>query len=184
MKRVILVGLAMSALTFAGCETTSSRPYSPSTSNIVSIKDTLGPSGTKVGLTGFSVAEGVDDELTCRAMGALDVGSGKTPVEFIEEAFKTEMFQAGVFSSDSTNKITGTLTQFEADSWGEGSWDLGLKLTSDRNPTGYEVTTNTTFKSSFSAIKACQNVVDAFTPAVQKLIGDAVAHPDFEKLAK
>ena len=94
MKKIILTGLAISAMTFAGCETTSSRPYTPSTSNIVSIKDTLGSSGSKVGLSDFSFADGVDPELTCRAMGALDVGSGKSAVDFIEEAFKTEMFQA------------------------------------------------------------------------------------------
>jgi len=184
MKKLLLAGLATATLLVAGCETTSSRPYTPSTSNIVSIKDTLGPSATKVGLSQFSVAEGVDDELTCRAMGALDVGSGKTPVNFIEEAFKTEMFQAGVYSTDAGNKITGTVTQFEADSWGEGQWDIALKLTSDRHPTGYEVKTSYNFKSSFSAIKACQNVVDAFTPTVQQLINDAVTHPDFSKLAK
>lgn len=181
MKKIILSGLAATTLLIAGCETTSSRPYTPSTTNIVSIKDALG-SSVKVGINEFELAEGVDGELTCRAMGALDVGSGKSPVDFIEEAFKTEMFQAGVFETSASNKISGTLTQFEADSWGEGKWDIGLKLTSDKHPEGYEVVTNYPFKSSFSAIKACQNVVDAFTPTVQQLINDAVTHPDFTKL--
>jgi len=184
MKKIILTGLAISAMTFAGCETTSSRPYTPSTSNIVSIKDTLGSSGSKVGLSDFSLADGVDPELTCRAMGALDVGSGKSAVDFIEEAFKTEMFQAGVYNTNAANNISGVLTQFEADSWGEGQWDLALKLTSDKLPTGYEVKTTYNFKSSFSALKACQNVVDAFTPTVQQLINDAITHPEFTKLAR
>jgi len=183
MKKIILAGLAASALTFAGCETTSSRPYTPSTSNIVSIKDTIG-AGSKVGMNSFSASADVDQELTCRAMGAIDVGSGKPPVEFIQEAFKTEMFQAGVFDTNSSNKISGVLTKFEADSWGTGKWDVGLKVSSDSYPEGYEVMTSYEFKSSFSAIKACQNVVDAFTPTVQKLINDVVTHPDFAKLTK
>ncbi len=182
MKKMILAGLAVTTIALAGCETTSSRPYTPSTSNIVSIKDTLGATNKKVGISGFSVGEGVKDELTCRAMGALDVGSGKSPVEFIEEAFKTEMFQAGVFSSSAANGITGTLTEFKADSWGKGQWDVGLKLSSDSYPEGYEILTSYEFKSSYSAVRACQNVVDAFTPTVQKLINDAVTHPDFKKL--
>lgn len=183
MKKIILAGLAASALTFAGCETTSSRPYTPSTNNIVSIKDSLGDA-TKVGMNTFTVGADVDEELTCRAMGAIDVGSGKAPVEFIQEAFKTEMFQAGVFDTNSANKISGELTQFEADSWGTGQWDVGLKVSSDNHPEGYEVTTSYEFKTSFSALKACQNVVDAFTPTVQQLINDVVTHPDFGKLTK
>lgn len=182
MKKILLAGLAISTIAIAGCETTSSRPYTPSTSNIVAMKDALGSSGKTVGISGFTIAEGVDEELTCRAMGALDVGSGKSGVEFIQEALKTEMFQAGIYGSNSSNQITGTLTQFEADSWGTGKWELAMKLSSDKHPEGYEVSTVYEFKSSYSAVRACQNVVDAFTPSVQQLIGEAIAHPDFTKL--
>ena len=184
MRKLVLTGIALAALITAGCETTSSRPYTPSTNNIVMMKDTIGTSGNKIGLNSFSAASGVDTELTCRAMGAIDVASGKTPVEFIEEAFRTEMFQADIYSTDAENKISGTLTKFEADSWGTGRWDVALKLSSDNYPAGYEVSTSYDFKSSFTAMSACQNVVDAFIPTVQQLINDAITHPDFEKLAK
>ncbi|WP_416878617.1 hypothetical protein [Litorimonas sp.] len=183
MKKLVLATITLSALVATGCETTSSRPYTPSTNNIVMMKDTVGASGNKIGLNNFSAASDVDTELTCRAMGAIDVASGKTPVEFIEEAFRTEMFQADIYSNDAKNKISGVLTKFEADSWGTGKWDVALKLSSDQYPTGYEVTTRYEFKSSFSALSACQNVVDAFTPTVQQLINDAITHPDFDKLA-
>ncbi|WP_409433244.1 hypothetical protein ACJ3XI_01730 [Litorimonas sp. RW-G-Af-16] len=184
MKKLVLVATFGAALIATGCETTSSRPYTPSTNNIVQMKDALGASGTTVGLGSFTAAEGVDEELTCRAMGAIDVASGKSPTQFIEEAFKTEMFEAGVYSTNSANKISGKLTQFEADSWGTGKWNVGLMLTSDKYPQGYEVKTEYDFKSSFSALSACQNVVDAFTPTVQQLIADAISHSDFDKLAK
>lgn len=183
MKKLI-AALAISSIALVACETTSSQPYTPSTNNIVSMKDSLGADGTTIGLNTFTADPEVDIELTCRAMGAIDVASGKTPVEFIEEAFKTELFQAGVYSSSAENKISGTLTQFEANSWGTGKWEVTLKVTSDNHPSGYEVSTAYDFKSSFSAIKACQNVVDAFTPTVQKLINDTIKHPEFEKLTK
>ena len=183
MKKIVLAMIGASALVFAGCETTSSRPYTPSTSNIVAMKDALGASGKTVGIADFTVGAEVDEELTCRAMGALDVGSGKSGVEFIQEALKTEMFQADVYGSSSSNQINGVLTQYEADSWGTGKWELALKLSSDTHPDGYEVATVYEFKSSYSAVRACQNVVDAFTPSVQQLISEAISHPEFSKLA-
>ncbi len=35
---------------------------------------------------------------------------------------------------------------------------------------------------SYSAYKACQNVIDAFTAAVNKLLSELISHPDFETL--
>jgi len=177
-----LIATAVTGLLLTGCETTSSRPYSPSTENIVALQQSIAKQGKVVGLGDFDAAADVDTELTCRAMGAIDVGSGKSAVEFIEDAMRTELFQADSFDPNSANKISGTVTQFDADSWGTGNWKLSLKLVSDVHPSGYNVSSSYDFKSSFSALNACQNVVDAFTPAVQKLIKTAIEHPDFSKL--
>ena len=50
-------------------------------------------------------------------------------------------------------------------------------------PEGYDVSTEYEFKTSFSAIKACQNVVDAFQPTVSELLNKVVTHPQFSELA-
>jgi len=182
MKKIILAGLAISAMAFAGCETTSSRPYSASTKNIIAFQKAV-PTGSSVSVSQFQAAADVDMELTCRLLGALEVAPGKTATQFIEDAFQEELFDAGVFDANGT-PITGMITQYEADSYGTGKWEIGLNLSSPNLPQGLDVATVYEFKSSYTALKACQNVVDAFTPAVQSLIAEAIEHPDFATLVR
>ncbi len=174
---------AAAALALCACETTSSRPYTPSTSNIMAFQSALKEDGTKVQLASFTMAVGVDESLTCRALGALEVAPGKTPVRFVESAMRDELFAAGVYDQTKGSLIKGELTELKFNSMGTGSWNIALKLTSEDLPSGYTVSTAYKFKTSYSAIKACQNVIDAFTPAVQELIGSAVAHPEFKTLS-
>lgn len=174
---------ASAALTLCACETTSSRPYTPSTENIMAFQSALKAEGTKVQLAPFVAAAGVDESLTCRALGALEVAPGKTPIQFIEGAMRDELFAAGVYDQAAGGVIKGEITELKFNSLGTGSWNITLKLTSEKLPAGYSVSTDYSFKTSYSAIKACQNVIDAFTPAVQELIGAAVAAPEFKALS-
>ncbi|MEM8921139.1 MAG: hypothetical protein AAGB25_07205 [Pseudomonadota bacterium] len=183
MKSVFTGAFAIvSVFVVSACETTSSRPYKASTENIMAMQQTLGSSGVAVSVGEFSAAEGVDIEPTCRALGALEIAPGKTPVEYIRSAFQDELFAAGVIDS-AAPAITGVLEQLEFNSFGTGSWDVTLKLASDAYPEGFSVTNSYEFKTSFSALKACQNVIDAFQPTVSGLIAEAVAHPEFSNLA-
>ena len=178
-----LMCAAAAVLTLCACETTSSRPYTPSTSNIMAFQSALKDDGTKVRLAPFTAAAEVDEGMTCRALGALEVAPGKTPIEFVESAMRDELFAAGVYDQEDGNVIRGNITQLEFNSFGTGSWKIAMNLSSESLPEGYSVSTQYKFKTSYSALKACQNVIDAFTPAVQELIGSAVASPEFETLA-
>ncbi|MEM9055200.1 MAG: hypothetical protein AAGB16_07735, partial [Pseudomonadota bacterium] len=182
MKNTIFVSaISLALIGVSACETTSSRPYSVSTENVMAFQSALGDN--KVQVSDFTLAEGVGENMTCRALGALEVAPGKTPVEFIEGAMRDELFTAGVYDAKNGVKIKGNIKELEFNSFGTGSWNITLQLSSDNLPEGYQVSTEYEFKTSFSAISACQNVIDAFTPAVQTLIGSVIDHPDFGKLA-
>ncbi|MGB2177445.1 hypothetical protein [Hyphomonas sp.] len=178
-----IVCAAAAVLTLCACETTSSRPYTPSTSNIMAFQSALKEDGVQVQLSSFTAGPEVNEAMTCRALGALEVAPGKTPIEFVEGAMRDELFAAGVYDQTDGNVIRGEVTELNFNSFGTGSWKIGLKLSSDTLPEGYSVNTQYKFKTSYSALKACQNVIDAFTPAVQELIGSAVADPKFKELA-
>ncbi len=180
MKKIILLSLLGSAVFITGCETTSSRPYSASTKNIIAFKKAI-PTGKTVNVGDFKAAEGVDTEPSCRALGALEVSPGKTPMEFIEDAFREEIFEADAYDESGT-LLSGTITKLKPDSIGKGTWTIGLNMASPKNPAGIDVSTLYEFKSSYSAISACQNVIDAFTPAVQETISKVIAHPEFQSL--
>lgn len=182
LNKLILTTAAVAALfTTAACETTSSRPYKASTANIMAAQEAM-PGGLKVSVGDFLAATTVDTSPTCRAMGALEVAPGQTPVEYIREAFQEELFEAGLLESGSP-AIEGLVQELAFNSFGTGSWKVTLAVSSDANPSGYSVSTDYSFKTSFSAINACQNVIDAFQPTVSDLLNKIVTHPEFPTLA-
>lgn len=93
--RVLVVGLVGLSLLVSGCETTSSRPYAPSTNNILKIQS-VAPSA-KVAIAKVTLSPGVDGGPTCRMLGSLDLASGRPVEAFVEEAFRQELFMAGVY---------------------------------------------------------------------------------------
>ncbi|RFB03953.1 hypothetical protein [Parvularcula marina] len=173
--------LGLTTMALAACETTSSRPYKASTANIMAAQTAV-PEGTKVSMGDFSAAADIDVSPTCRAMGALEVAPGQTPVEYIRDAMQEELFNAGLVKPDGA-AINGEITKLEFSSIGTGTWDVALKVTSAAYPQGYEVSETYSFKTSFSAINACQNTIDAFQPTVSNLLNKVVTHPEFSKLA-
>lgn len=180
ISRIIAGAAALATLSLGACETTSSRPYTVSTQNVMAFQAALGDQKVQVG--SFTTADGVSDNLTCRALGALEVAPGKTPVQFIEGALRDELFAAGAIDANGQS-INGVVEKLEFNSFGTGSWDIALNLSSASLPAGYSVSNSYTFKTSFSALSACQNVIDAFTPAVQELISNAISDPNFAALS-
>ena len=180
MKKTLLLTAIAAALTVSACETTSSRPYSASTENIIAFQKAI-PAEKKVNIGDFTAAEGVNVEPTCRALGALEVSPGKTPMEFIQDALREEIFKADAYAESGT-LLSGIITELKPDSIGKGTWTIGLNVSSPKKPSGIDVSTVYEFKSSYSAISACQNVIDAFTPAVQETISKLVKDPEFQSL--
>jgi len=175
----------IAALSFAavGCSTTNSVPYKASTSNIIAMQTTYQPRGVKINLGEFSTAAGVEENLVCRLMGPVTVAPGKKLSTYIKEAIQEEMFAAQIYSPTSQNLVTGRIEKLAFSSVSPANWEISLRLTSNADA-GYSVSTKYVFDTSFDAMSACKNVADAFAPAVQELIKQAIAHPDFKNLAK
>lgn len=181
IKRLFAVALLAGGA--AACSTTASGPYKASTRNVLAAQTAFSGSDAKLSVASFTSASGVDITPSCRAVGALEVAPGTSPVAYIRDAFEEELFAAGVVTANGT-PISGEITMLDPNSIGTGSWQIGLRLTSLALPSGYEVRTVYSFKTSFIALTACKNTVDAFLPAVNDLIGQAVRHPDFVRLAQ
>ena len=181
MKKIVaIIGLIVSGLTLSGCETTSSRPYTASTGNVLKLQSVLTESGDKVALGSFSEDEGIGS-LTCRLMGPVDVAPGKSKAEYIKEALQTELFMAQVYDVNADIEIDGKLDSLDFSSVSPANWEFGFTVSSNKSD-GYSVTTKYPFKTSYSAYSACKNVADAFGPAVQQLIKEIVEHPEFTSL--
>lgn len=165
------------------CETTSSSPYKASTQNVIGLKSTLASRGATVRLAEFTSASGVPDKPMCRGLGPVDVAPGKTLPQFVREAMQEELFLAGAYDDAANVAVRARIDAVEMDSFGTGAWRLTMTVSSDRDPSGYQVSTDYPFASSFSAISACRNAANAFGPAVQDLLGKVVRDRRFAQLA-
>ena len=176
-----LVGTAVVVLT--GCQTTNSIPYKASTSNIIAIQQSLQAQNKKVAVAGVSMAPGLEESPLCRLNGPIKVAPGKTPTEYIKDAFIEELFAAGAYDPNSANAISGRIEALSFSSVSPANWTLSMSVKSP-NSEGYTVSTKYAFDTSWTAEAACRNVADAFGPAVQDLLKQVVTHARFPGLAK
>ena len=178
MNRVLLA--AVISLLLAGCETPTTQRYGISADNVQAIR-ALNTSG--VGVGAFTSATPFDS--SCRAFGPMQVADGLTHVEYIRRAFEDELKVAGAFASSSPRIVlTGTINRLEFSSTRGltgGSWTVELTLTSS-NGKALDVKEYYEFKSGFGANEACRNTAEAFSRAVQNVVGKAVGSAAFPSL--
>jgi hypothetical protein len=178
MSRVVFV--ATIALVLVGCETPTTQRYAISPDNNQAIR-ALNTTG--VGVGAFASAASFD--ASCRAFGPMQVADGLTHVEYIRRAFADELKVAGAFAPSSPRiTLSGTVNRLEFSSTKGltgGSWTIDLTLTSS-NGKVLDVKEYYEFKSGFGANEACRNTAEAFSRAVQDLVGKALASPAFPGL--
>lgn len=184
MKTVFLAAAIIPlAVSLSGCETTNSVPYKASTANVIAIQQTLQPTGKKVSLGGIKMAPGVEESPMCRLMGPVQVAPGKSISQYIADAFQEELFMAQVYQPNAPTIVEGRVEELNFSSVSPAVWNIKMSVSSNASP-GYTVAVKYQFDTSWTAYAACKNVADAFGPAVQELIKQVVANPQFAALAK
>jgi len=168
--------VATAALT-SGCTYHTSQ-YGASIRNVETIKaNNIKP----VAVAQFTSAKPGLASITCRAAGPVSV----TPSfeAYIEKAFIDELKLAGAYDPASNITLAGRLEEVDFSSgMSDGNWTFTLMVSNNRNES-FTTKSAFGFSGSFVADKACQEVAQAFSPAVQKLIEDVVQDPKFKQLA-
>ena len=184
MNKILLTFAGCAALlVLSACDTTSAIvPYTASTPNMLALQTKMRPIGGRLRVGDFAMASGVEKP-GCRLVGQMDVTSGRPIEEYVKNALQTEIFTAQLYDVDGSVVISGQVDEVKVNTFGTGSWTLGLKVTSNRDPTGYHVETVKRFGTSYIAEAACRNASNAFAPAVQDLLGQVFSNPGFDKLA-
>lgn len=167
----------LSAALLSGCAYNAS-PYGASVANVESIRATaISP----VSVARFTAAKPGLASITCRAAGPVTVSPSFE--SYIEKAFIDELKLSGAYDPNAKVVLSGKLEEIDFSSGiTDGKWVFALTLSNARNES---FTTSSTFgfSGSFVADKACQEVAQAFGPAVQKLISDVVRDPQFKRIA-
>lgn len=129
----------------------------------------------------FKAAKPGQSTITCRAAGPVTVSPSFEAC--IEKAFIDDLKLAGVHEPSSTLVLTGKLEEVDFSSGiSDGNWMFTLEVTHSRNES---LTTKSkfNFSGSFVADKACQELAQAFSPAVQRLVEDVIRDPTFKQIA-
>jgi ABC-type uncharacterized transport system auxiliary subunit len=167
------------AVMLSGCQTTnSSVPYEVSTDNVIAIQQGL--QTKKISVGNIALAQGVNEHLLCRLNGDVKVAPGKTLSQYIKEAFQKELFTAQAYDPHGP-VIEGRIEELSFSSVTPASWQITMHVQSPVS-TGYTVSVNYPFDTSWIADNACRNTADAFAPAVQQLLREVVTDPKFAAL--
>ena len=175
-RTLLLVSVA---LALVGCETPTTQRYSTTPSNWLAAKNLP---GGPVRVEPFSGGESAS--LTCRGVGSVAVADGLSHAEYIRRALEHELQAADKASPAAAIALRGRIEQLEFSSTEGitgGYWALRLRLTSS-NGQAITVAERYEFRAGFGGLSACQNVAQAFAPAVQNLIGNAIKHSGFQRL--
>jgi len=176
MSLRLLPFLAATAL-MTGCAFNVA-PYGASVKNVEALK---AASIKPVSVARFEAAKPGQASISCRAAGSVKVEPSFET--YIEKAFIDELKLAGLYDPNSSLKLSGKLEQIDFSSGiSDGNWTFTLVVSNARNES-FSTQSKFPFSGSFIADKACQEVAQAFGPAVQKLIEDVVRNPKFKQLA-
>lgn len=177
MKNISLAMVAAVSL-LSGCASFNTSPYGASVKNVESIKST---NMKPVAVAQFKSAKPGLTSIACRAAGNVTVAPSFET--YIEKAFIDELKLAGAYDPASSMVMSGRLDEVDFSSgMTDGNWTFTLAISNGRNES-FSTKSTFGFSGSFVADRACQEVAQAFAPAVQKLIGDVVQSPKFKQLA-
>jgi hypothetical protein len=171
------------ALLLVACETPTTQRYAISADNNLAIR-TLGVTG--IGIRQFTAP--TDFNSQCRGLGPMQVADGLTHTQYIQRAFEDEFKIAGAFAPASAARLVlgGKVAQLEFSSSKGitgGYWKISLSLEST-NGERLSVDEYYEFNSGFVANDACRNTAEAFSRAVQNLVGKAVRAQGFAALVR
>ncbi|MAM88773.1 MAG: hypothetical protein CME36_15820 [unclassified Hahellaceae] len=156
-------------------------PYGASVANVDQIR---AAQVNPVAVSSFTSSKPGSSSIGCRAAGPVETADKSSFESYIEKAFIDELKLAGVYDPNSPLVINGHLEELDFNSSiGAGKWIMRLAV-STKEESGYTVESIHEFSTNWVADKACQQVAQAFAPAVQSLISKLVSDPRFQTLVK
>jgi len=179
MRFLKIISLGVAAIYLTGCGYVTSN-YGASPDNVERIRSV---GDVKVSVSEFSSSTGNKrTSIGCRAAGPVSNPEGKSFEDYIHDAFINDLKMAGIYADGAEISISGTIESLDFNSnIGAGKWVIKTRVESSVSQ-GYVVEAIHEFSTNWVADKACQQVAQAFEPAVESLISKIVNHADFKGL--
>lgn len=122
--------------------------------------------------------------ISCRVFSGVETPDGSTYESYIQKAITDELQLAGLYDPASPIVLQGKIERMDLNSiLYAGKWVISLNLASNVNA-GYTTTIVYESPTNFVGDLACQQVAQAFFPAVRTLLLKTVSDPRFKELSK
>jgi hypothetical protein len=163
----------------SACSSTIAR-YEVSASNIETMKQLqIKPIAVD---TFESIPPGLYSLGGCRTRESIETPQGFSFASYIRQAFTDELKLAGLYDSNSALIIRGRLDKISFDSTvPTGKWVMTFTVASPKDP-GFSIESKHEFSTNVVGSKACRQVADAYSTAVQQLIKQIISDPRFKQL--
>lgn len=184
LRQISLLVLGLAGLALSGCSTYRPPAYSASAENVLAIK-AADPANIEVSVPAVTgpatLKSGKGDEsIMCRGAGPVAPPEGQTFESYIHDSMVSELKLAGVYSEAAQKAIKLNITAMDFSSaLSGGEWDFTVDITIG-SQAPYTVREGYKFDSSWVADKACQQVAQSLTPAVQELLKKVVTDDKFK----
>ena len=174
--KYVFISLFLAVAMLSGCAFNAT-PYGVSSQNVEIIKSQkIKP----VAVSPFTSYKPGLASISCRGTGSIEV----TPnfENYIESALIDELKLAGAYDPESNVTITGKLEEIDVSSAMDGGkWTLSVTISNGKNQS-FITKSIFTFSGSYIGDRACAEVAQHFTQAVQQLIKEIVQNPKFKQI--
>ncbi len=136
---------------------------------------------TKLSVSSVSIASKESLSLQCRMAGPIQVPGGSYE-DYFKNALIEELQQSGLYKPES-NKISLVLDNVIVKSITPASWDITGKFFINDQPIT-SISTNFPYKTSYSAMGACNNAADNLPYAVEDFYSKFITSNEFKNILK
>ncbi|NVK21184.1 MAG: hypothetical protein HWD86_01580 [Kangiellaceae bacterium] len=177
LKQIFIIVICL--VVFTGCSTYTVNTYSVSEKNINNLKNLSGATYKVHGMKSLEA----NNSIYCRGAGPVETPNKESFDDYLRNALNTELRIAGKYSENATVNLNGLIKKLDfRSSIGDGQWQFNVTISNGEDIT-FDVESTYDFSTNWVADKACQQVAQAFVPAVQQLIFDIISHASFKLIA-
>lgn len=183
MTKLTVTTLLIATSLISACANVAPQ-YGASANNFEKLRELSTSGSTRLSVAQFSTFEPGLRSITCRGVAPVEPPDGKTYEAFIQEALTTELKLAGIYAPESPVKLEAKLENINFNSSiGAGKWVIDMTF-SAKGIDPFKVNSTYHFSTNWLGDIACRQVATALPEAIQDLISQVIAHPDFKALAK
>lgn len=177
---VLVVVASMGAM---GCASVKASNYGASTENVLRLRE-YAPQGSKIAVAEFTSTQPGLKVLTCRLAAKVSAPGSHTFASFIREALISDLQLAELYSADTQAVLKANLDLVEMSAAvGNGKWRFKLTFEPEGGQ-AFTVESLHEFSTNWVGDKACQQVAQELTPAVQRLVRAITSKPEFLALVQ